>query len=86
MRPFISSSGDYFHGGGGDLPEDTPNLKPISVPYLSVVYRSTSTGHLKVAFSVPIANGRTGKNRAVAGVLSMSVDFGEFSVLKNELP
>ena len=68
------------------LPEDTTNLKPIEAPHLSAVYRSTSTGHLKVAFSVPIENGRSGEDREIVGVLAMSVDLGEFNVLEKELP
>ena len=77
---------DYFHGQGADLPEDTQGLKPITMPHLSAVYRSTSTGHLKVAFSVPIENGMKGKAREVVGVLAMAVDLGEFNVLEKELP
>jgi hypothetical protein len=77
---------DYFHGRGADLPPETKDLKPITAPHLSAVYRSTSTGHLKVAFSVPIENGKKGKLREVVGVLAMSVDLGEFNVLKNDLP
>jgi hypothetical protein len=77
---------DYFHGRGSDLAEDSPGLTPIVAPHLSAVYRSTSTGHLKVAFSVPIENGRSGKERGIVGVLAMSVDLGEFNVLQNDLP
>ncbi|MCC7473930.1 MAG: protein kinase [Pirellulales bacterium] len=77
---------DYFHGQGKDLPPETKDLKPIGAPHLSAVYRSTSTGHLKVAFSVPIENGRKGKDRQVVGVLAMSVDLGAFNVLEKELP
>jgi serine/threonine protein kinase/class 3 adenylate cyclase len=68
---------DYFHGLGVDPPEGT-DLKPITAPHLSAVYRSTSSGHLKVAFSVPIENGLRGEERGVVGVLAMSVDLGEF--------
>jgi eukaryotic-like serine/threonine-protein kinase len=75
---------DYFHGQGIDLPPETKDLKPIRAPHLSAVYRSTSTGHLKVAFSVPI--GRKGKARDVIGVLAMAVDLGEFNVLQKDLP
>jgi hypothetical protein len=53
---------------------------------LSAVYRSTSSGHLKVAFSVPIENGLRGSERGVIGVLAMSVDLGEFNVLEKQLP
>jgi serine/threonine protein kinase/class 3 adenylate cyclase len=77
---------DYFHGQGKEWPEGTQDLKPLEAPHLSAVYRSTSTGHLKVAFSVPIENGKKGKQRQVIGVLAMSVDLGEFKVLENDLP
>jgi serine/threonine protein kinase/class 3 adenylate cyclase len=77
---------DYFHGQGADLEPETKGLKPIQSPHLSAVYRSTSSGHLKVAFSVPIENGKKGKAREVVGVLGMSVDLGEFNVLKKDLP
>lgn len=77
---------DYFHGQGADLPPETKDIKPIAAPHLSAVYRSTSTGHLKVAFSVPIENGRKGKDRQVIGVLAMAVDLGEFNVLQKDLP
>jgi hypothetical protein len=77
---------DYFHGKGADLPEGTEGLTPTATPHLSAVYRSTSTGHLKVAFSVPIENGRRGSERGVIGVLAMSVDLGEFNVLEKQLP
>ncbi len=77
---------DYFHGQGADLPANTANLKPIDAPHLSAVYRSTSTGHLKVAFSVPIEYRPAGGKREVVGVLAMAVDLGEFNVLEKELP
>jgi hypothetical protein len=77
---------DYFHGQGVDLEEGTAGLQPITMPHLSAVYRSTSSGHLKVAFSVPIENGLPGKDRGVIGVLAMSVDLGEFNVLERQLP
>ncbi len=75
---------DYFHGQGNDVSPDIKNLKPIKSPHLSAVYRSTSTGRLKVAFSVPI--GRKGKLRDVIGVLAMTVDLGAFNVLEKQLP
>jgi hypothetical protein len=77
---------DYFSGQGANLPPETKDLKPIKAAHLSAVYRSTSTGHLKVAFSVPIENGKKGKEREVIGVLAMSVDCGEFNVLEKKLP
>ncbi|MEX2092777.1 MAG: serine/threonine protein kinase, partial [Pirellulales bacterium] len=76
---------DYFHGLGRDQPPDTPDLKPITAPHLSAVYRSTTTGQLRVAFSVPINSVRAGANK-VLGVLAMSVDLGEFNVLEKRLP
>jgi serine/threonine protein kinase/class 3 adenylate cyclase len=77
---------DYFHGSGRHLPEGSPGLKPTEVPHLSAVYRSTSDGTLRVAFSVPIENGRSGAEREVIGVLAMSVDLGDFDVLERRLP
>jgi serine/threonine protein kinase/class 3 adenylate cyclase len=77
---------DYFSGLGTNLPPDTKDVKPIKTPHLSAVYRSTSTKHLKVAFSVPIENGKKGKEREVIGVLAMTVDCGEFNVLEKKLP
>ncbi len=76
---------DYFHGQGKDLTPNTPDLKPITEPHLSAVYRSTSTGYLRVAFSVPINSVRAGVNK-VLGVLAMSVPLGEFNVLQKRLP
>jgi serine/threonine protein kinase/class 3 adenylate cyclase len=80
---------DYFHGQGrdfdpaGELPAD---VKPLSEPHLSAVYRSTTTERLKVAFSVPIDNGRSGEAKRILGVLAMSVDLDEFNVLEKLLP
>jgi serine/threonine protein kinase/class 3 adenylate cyclase len=77
---------DYFSGLGTSLPADTKDVKPLKRAHLSAVYRSTSTGHLKVAFSVPIENGKKGKERDVIGILAMTVDCGAFNVLENKLP
>jgi hypothetical protein len=77
---------DYFHGQGRDVPEGTEGLEPIEASHLSAVYRSTSDGTLRVAFSVPIENGRSGAEREVIGVLAMSVDLGDFDVLERRLP
>lgn len=77
---------DYFHGQGADLPKDATGITPIEEPYQSAVYRSTSSGRLKVAFSVPIENGLKGAALQVVGVLAMSVDLNEFNVLQKELP
>ena len=77
---------DYFHGSGKDMPEGSAGLRPIEASHLSAVYRSTSEGTLRVAFSVPIENGRSGAEREVIGVLAMSVDLGDFDVLERRLP
>lgn len=77
---------DYFHGQGLDLNESDMKKPqtPIREPYLSNVYSSKSNGHLKIAFSVPIwkdADDRLA-DRPPLGVLSLSVDAGEFRVLE----
>jgi serine/threonine protein kinase/class 3 adenylate cyclase len=79
---------DYFHGQGKEFDPAKllpPNLTPITGPHLSAVYRSTSTGQLRVAFSVPINSVRRGVNKVI-GVLAMSVPLGEFNVLEKRLP
>jgi hypothetical protein len=79
---------DYFHGQGKEFDPGKPlppNLKPLTQPHLSAVYRSTSTGQYRVAFSVPIVSVRAGESK-VLGVLAMSVDLGEFNVLEKRLP
>ncbi len=75
---------DYFHGQGQDLQPETPALAPLSEPHLSAVYRSSSTGQYRVAFSVPIVSVRAGK-KTILGVLAMSVDLGAFNVLERRL-
>ncbi len=77
---------NYFHGQQADLPQGTTDARPIDDSNLSAVYRSTSTRKLKVAFSVPIWNGRSlASARRVVGVLAMSVDLGDFRVLNRRL-
>jgi hypothetical protein len=80
---------DYFHGQGKELPEiqESPEgtispesrISPIQEPNISAVYLSSTTGKLRVAFSVPIWS--TEGTRKVIGVLGMSVDLGAFEVL-----
>jgi serine/threonine protein kinase/class 3 adenylate cyclase len=77
---------DYFHGQGVDYPAGEPAQPPIDRPHISIAYRSTSTGRLHVAFSVPIDNSQRGADHSVLGVLAMAVDLGEFNVLEKELP
>jgi hypothetical protein len=67
---------DYFHGGEHDL-EPGAAAKPIRDVHRSTVYRSDSTGKLKVAFSAPIWSDDHGADdRRVIGVLLMSFDVG----------
>jgi len=74
---------DYFHGGGQHL-EPGVSAEPIQGPRQSVVYRSTSTQKLKVAFSVPVWGPASGGDPPqVIGVLGMSVDLGKFRVLED---
>ncbi len=68
---------DYFHGQGQDLP--TGSKAPlIHQPHRSVVFRSTVTKKLTVAFSVPIWPGRPGVGEPV-GVLAMTSQIGRFA-------
>ena len=87
VKSFLSSYAyrNYFHGRRKDLPKGTTeSILPIGSPNLSAVYASSNTGKLKVAFSVPIWNeAKEGEEPVVVGVLSMSVDLGEFEVLNN---
>jgi serine/threonine protein kinase len=67
---------NYFHGGDTDLPVGTP-AEPLSSPHRSSVYKSVSTGRLKVAFSVPIWSAPEGiDDRRRLGVLVMTFDVG----------
>jgi len=67
---------DYFHGGETDLPPGTA-AAPLKEVHRSSVYKSTTTGKLKVAFSAPIWNGPPNKpGRACLGVLVMAFDVG----------
>ncbi|MEX0718613.1 MAG: serine/threonine protein kinase [Planctomycetaceae bacterium] len=72
---------DYFHGQGRDLSEDaTDPIVPIREPYRSIVTRSTVTGNLMVAFSVPVWKGQP-RASDVLGVLAMTVELHRFGVL-----
>jgi serine/threonine protein kinase/class 3 adenylate cyclase len=85
---------DYFHGGGKDLDKSDDSskstTKPIDKNHLSAVYRSSTSKLLKVAFSVPIRRetaGAPGEEPAheVVGVLAMSMNVHDFTVLEKEL-
>jgi len=84
---------DYFHGQGHDIEDSEAPLdgvKPIERNHLSLVYSSTTSGLLKVAFSTPIwddapaAEGEPGQRRVI-GVLAMSVNVDDFTVLDKDL-
>ena len=70
---------DYYHGEGADKPKGTTGTSPIDAAHQSAVYRSSSSGKLKVAFSVPIYDK---EHDRILGVLGMSVDLGHFSSLE----
>ncbi|MBM4088125.1 MAG: hypothetical protein FJ276_01655 [Planctomycetes bacterium] len=70
----------YFHGGLKMLDDAAANdAKPIQQPCLSAVYRSTTTGVLKVACSVPVWEDRDGNRTGPIGVLGMSVVIHELN-------
>ncbi|TWT43437.1 protein kinase domain-containing protein [Botrimarina hoheduenensis] len=79
---------DYFHGKGYDFDPQQADYtlpEPITTATLSAVYRSDNSGKLKVAFSLPIFNGRQSSDaREVIGVLAMSVELGDFTLTKKE--
>jgi len=85
---------DYFHGQGQDLKKDDVELKqttkPIEHKHLSAVYPSSTSHLLKVAFSVPIWKETLAENggkttREVIGVLAMSMNVNDFTVLDKTL-
>ena len=67
---------DYFHGGEGDLPVGT-NSNPLRESHRSTVYKSMTTGKLKVAFSTPVwTDAKLESKRECLGVLMMTFDVG----------
>jgi serine/threonine protein kinase/class 3 adenylate cyclase len=92
---------DYFHGTGKEPDKNDPvakaAAKPITEPHLSCVYSSSTSKLLKVAFSVPIwkpvvdAEGEPELDenekprREVIGVLAMSVNLKDFTVLDKSM-
>ena len=69
---------DYFHGERKDRPkDDLEGIEPITAPNISAAYVSSSSGKLKVAFSVPIwTETDESGDRRVIGVLSSSFNLG----------
>ena len=78
---------DYFHGEERDREKNkTAGVTPITEPNISAVYISSSSGQMKVAFSVPIFDiGDEVDGKAILGVLSMSFELGAFKVSGNDL-
>ena len=92
---------DYFHGQGKEPDKNDPAAKaatkPISAPHLSCVYASSTSKLLKVAFSVPIwknvvnaageqeLDEKGQPRREVIGVLAMSVNLKDFTVLDKSM-
>ncbi|MHC4878623.1 MAG: protein kinase domain-containing protein, partial [Planctomycetota bacterium] len=84
---------DYFHGLGSDLKPDEAEADPkppISAPYRSIVFRSTSNNKWMVVLTVPIradvadeagAGEAQPSKRQVIGVLAMSQSLGDFEIL-----
>jgi len=75
---------DYFHGEGRDYPKGTTGLAPIREAHRSVVFRSTVTNNLMVAFSVPIRDSDA-HGREILGVLGMTVELGGFGFEEMQL-
>ncbi|MEZ6111939.1 MAG: serine/threonine protein kinase [Pirellulaceae bacterium] len=73
----------YFHGGPVELPRDmrTPAIRPLLASHLSAVFQSTTTNLWKVAISTPVIDNET---RRTIGVLVMTVNMGDFAVLRND--
>jgi len=68
---------DYFHGQNKEYPEGTP-AAPLRRPHRSLVFRSTVTDKLTVAFSVPVWGGEPRVGDPV-GVLAMTSQLGKFT-------
>jgi hypothetical protein len=67
---------DYFHGLGDDRPEWKlrTDIAPVREPHISAPFRSTASGKLKVAITVPIWDEN---QREVLGVLGRTIHLGE---------
>jgi hypothetical protein len=76
----------YFHGGPREFdPKEMPDVvKPITGVNLSTVYLSTTSGTLKVSFSVPIWKDNESLGECL-GVLGMSLALGSFRELQTGL-
>ncbi|HND55574.1 MAG TPA: hypothetical protein PLV92_24335, partial [Pirellulaceae bacterium] len=75
----------YFHGGPDELtPVMRPPIeaKPIEHTHLSPVFKSTTTGRLKVAVSTPIFHEVDDKQVCI-GVLVMTINHGDFEFFRS---
>jgi serine/threonine protein kinase len=78
------ASRDYFHGQGRQLnDEEAKTAKPIRAVHRSTVYRSSSDGSLRVAFSVPIWRDNN-RQAEPNGVLAMTLATGKFDSLNTD--
>lgn len=77
---------DYFHGQGRDFDDNNPGPFPaLKKPHRSNVFRSQNEDQAWVTvLSVPIWSGTAGE-RQVLGVLTMSLQIGQFAVLDSRL-
>ncbi len=80
---------DYFHGLGRDIDPKEPDfdpqqIQPIERPHRSNVFQSKADNLLVVNLSVPVWLGQAGERR-VGGVLTMSLEIGDFRILKSNL-
>jgi len=87
---------DYFHGLGRDLSEEEAKQslpKPLEQPvHMSIVFQSTNTDKLMVAFSVPITSAapdalpdRDAPDVTTIGVMAMTVELGDFEILRTAM-
>jgi hypothetical protein len=71
---------DYFHGGGRDLqPGEGAGLQPIRDVHRSIVFRSSVTQNLMVAFSVPVRATRIPRPSQGTGGMASQVSVVEAS-------
>lgn len=76
---------DYFHGRGRDVdPAQKLDIVPLTRPHRSNVFRSKADESLVVALSAPIWTSQ-GTERRVIGVLTTTVQIGQFGILESQL-
>jgi hypothetical protein len=75
---------DYFHGQGKNLPPATVGIKPIENVHRSIVFESKTTGRPVVAFSAPVWYAVEEPDRRIIGVLTMTVELGDFAELHGD--